>query len=112
VTQISEAGGVNLRIFVVECGRLTESTHKHYTLFYRGFCGSKVPIVIVVTNCEDAEPTIDSWWTDHEPSFTLAGMLFDGHACVCAGGINTRFLLHVVKQLIVEHCTLNGWTKV
>ncbi|KAF8963353.1 P-loop containing nucleoside triphosphate hydrolase protein [Flammula alnicola] len=49
---LSTNGGVHLLIFVVRCGRLTENIQKNYELFYKGFCETKVPIVVVVTGCE------------------------------------------------------------
>jgi len=124
LTDLSNSGGVNQLIFVMKQGRLTDSVHKNYTLFHHGFCESKVPIVVIVTGCEDVEPTMDSWWIDNEALFTEAGMLFDGHACVCAfrgrktktGGYRDEVLVResagVVKQLIVQYCWSNGWTQV
>jgi predicted GTPase len=124
VTNLSNSGGVNLLVFVMKQGRLTETIHKNYVLFQHGFCDSKVPIVIAVTGCEDMEPTMDTWWIDNEASFSKAGMSFDGHACVCAfkgrkihtGGYRNEDLVNesvgVVKQLIVQYCAPNGWEKV
>ena len=84
LTRLSDGGGVNLLVFVIKCGRLTETINKNYKLFHHGFCDSKVPIVIVVTGCENAEPTMDAWWIDNNERFSQAGMAFEGHACVCA----------------------------
>jgi hypothetical protein len=124
VTNLSDSGGVNLLVFVIRCGqRLTETMHKNYTLFHHGFCDSKVPIVIIVTGCEDVEP-MDAWWIDNGASFSRAGMSFIGHACVCAykggrmksGGYRNEDLVEnsvgVVQALIVQHCMPNGWKKV
>ena len=123
VTDLSSSGGVNLLVFVVKCGRLTETTDTNYKLFHRGFCDSKVPTVIVVTGCENVEP-MDMWWTDNKQSFTEAGMLFSAHACVCAyrgskmkdGDYRNEDLVkeseEVVKQLVVQCCTSNGWKQV
>ena len=125
VAELSNSGGVNLLVFIFKCGRrLTKMMHKNYALFHRGFCDSKVPIVIVVTGCENVEPTMDVWWIDNERSFTQAGMSFNGHACVCAfrGRITetgdhrdeglVRESVGVVKQLVVQNCMPNGWKKV
>jgi hypothetical protein len=62
VTDLSNSGGVNLLVFVMKRGRLTETIYKNYDLFHHGFCNSNVPIVVVVTGCEDIEPTMDRWW--------------------------------------------------
>ena len=119
VTNLSNSGGVNLLIFVIKQGRLTETIHKNYVLFHHGFCDSNVPIAIIVTGCKDIEP-MDRWWIDNEVSFSRAGMTFDGHACVCAfkgrqidgGGYHNGDLVNgsvgVVKDLIVQHCASDG----
>ena len=125
VTDLSNSGGVNLLVFVFKCGsRLTETMHKNYSLLYHGFCDSKVPIVIVVTGCENVEPTMDRWWTVNEPSFTNARMSFAGHPCVCAcKGTKTNYgfyrnedlfdeSVEVVRQLIVRCCMRTGWKNV
>jgi hypothetical protein len=123
VTDLSSSGGVNLLVFVIKCGRLTDAIHKNYTLFYRAFCDSKVPILIVVTGCEAVKlPPMDTWWIENEPWFTQAGMSFNGHACVCAfkgtkvGGYRNRDLVEesskVVKQRVVQRCAPNGWKMV
>ena len=124
LTNLSNGGGANLLVFVIRCGRLTETMKKNYNLFHYGFCDSKVPIVIVVTGCENAEPTMDAWWINNEESFSQAGMLFVGHACVCAfkggrkrdGSYRNEDLFEesreLIRPLIVQHCMTTGWKKV
>jgi len=124
VTNLSNSGGVNLLVLVMKRGRLTETIGKNYTLFHHGFCDSKVPIVIVVTGCEDVEPTMDAWWTKNEWCFTQAEISFEGHACVCAykgaktgsGDYRNQDLVvcsvGVVKKLLVQYCTSGGWKMV
>jgi hypothetical protein len=125
VDDLSNAEGINLLVYVVRCNRRSvETMRKHYSLIHHGFCDSKVPIVIVVTGCETVGPTMDSWWSDREASFTAAGMLFNGHACLCAfkglktenGGYRNEDLFNhsmkVVRQLIVQRCMSNSWKKV
>jgi hypothetical protein len=122
VTSLSDSGGVNLLVFVIRIGRLTEIKNNNYRLFHEGFCESKVPIVIVVTGCESVEPPMDSWWSKNKLSFTRAGMSFNGYACVCAfkgteaGGYRDQDLVKesagVVKQLVIRHCMSDGWKQV
>ena len=124
VTDLSDLGGVNLLVFVMKQDRLTETIHKHYALFHGAFCDSKVPIVIVVTGCENVQPTMDTWWIDHERSLTQAGMSFDGYACVCAfkeakttsGASYNEDLVEdsvdVVRKLVVQNSRSKGWKKV
>ena len=117
---LSNAGGINLLVFVIKCDGLTETMRKQYGLFHHGFCDSKVPIVIIVTGCENVRPTMDTWWIDNNSKLTQAGILFNGHACVCTftgrnGGYHNKDLVEqsveVVRRLIVQHCTSNGWKK-
>jgi hypothetical protein len=125
VTDLSNSGGVNLIVFVMKRGKFTRTLHQNYTLFHRGFCDSKVPIVIIVTGCEDVEPTMNTWWIENEPSFTLSGMSFADRACVCAfngptktsGGVRFnedlfKASVDVVRKLVVQHCMSDGWKNV
>jgi len=122
VTDLSNSGGVNLLVFVIRQGRLTDTIHKNYVLFHHGFCDSKVPIVIILTHCEYVEPTMETWWIDNEASFTEAGMTFNGYACVCSfkgterSGYRNEILVgksvEVVKPLVVQQCIPDGWKMV
>ena len=125
VADLSNAGGVNLLVYVVRCNkRPVQAMRKNYSLLYHGLCDSKVPVVIVVTGCENVEPTMDMWWIDNERSFTEAGMSFNAHACVCAfkgarannGGYRNDKLVaesvEVLRRLVVQRCFTNGWKKV
>jgi hypothetical protein len=125
VSDLSDAGGINLLVYVVRGNkRPVETMRKHYSLIHHGFCNSNVPIVIVVTGCENVGPDMDSWWTDNASSFMKNGMPFDGHACVCAykgprtrnGGYRNQDLVDesesAVTRLIVQHCNPTGWKKV
>ena len=125
VTDLSNSGGVNLIVFVMKRGKFTRTLHQNYNLVHRGLFDSKVPIVIIVTGCEDVEPTMDTWWIENEPSFTLSGMSFADHACVCAfngpttsnGGVRFnedlfKASVDVVRKLLVQHCMSDGWKNV
>jgi len=123
VADLSNAGGINLLVYVVKCNnRPAEILRKNYNLLHHSFCNSEVPIVVVVTGCEDVKPTMDTWWIDNEASFTKAGMSFDGHACVCAyrgrkiySGSRDDLVedsVGLVRQLVVENCRSNGWKRV
>jgi len=123
VKSLSYAGGINLLVLVVRCSRLTETMQKNYKLFHHGFCESKVPIVIVVTGCENVEPKMDGWWEQNEERFKKADMNFDGYACVCTfkGRRITEGLYSngepfdeskgKINRLIHEHCSPDGWKK-
>jgi hypothetical protein len=96
---------------------------KNYTLVHEIFCDSEVPIVIVVTGCDNVGPTMDSWWSNNEASVTKARMSFNGHACVCAfqgiqtrdGGYRNKLIedsVEAVKGLVAQHCRSMGWKMV
>lgn len=125
VADLSNRGGINLLVYVIKSNKPSaETLRKNYNLLHHGFCNSKVPIVIVVTGCENLEPTMDTWWVDNEASLTQAGMSFKGYACVCAfrgtktrnGGYRNEDLVedsvNVLRQLVVQHCRSNGWKRV
>ena len=81
VADLSDAGGVNLLIYIIRCNkRPVETMRKNYSLIHHGFCDSNVPIVIVVIGCKSVGPKMDRWWTDNQVSFSRAGMSFKGHA--------------------------------
>jgi len=83
--------------------------------------------VVVVTGCENVEPTMDRWWIDNEPSFTQAGMLFRTYSTVMpvsaplkdqkqrVVAINEDLVeesVEVVRRLVVRCCMSIGWEKV
>ncbi|KAF8878688.1 P-loop containing nucleoside triphosphate hydrolase protein [Gymnopilus junonius] len=122
LTDLSKDGGIHLLVFVVRCGRLTQTVHKNYALFHQGFCDAQVPIVVIVTGCEDVEPRMVEWWTRNESFFTRAGMSFEDYACVCAfkgrstplGYANEDLVdesTELVEKLIAQHCKSVGWKK-
>ncbi|KAF8878689.1 hypothetical protein CPB84DRAFT_1793988 [Gymnopilus junonius] len=122
LTLLSKNGGVHLLVFVVRSGRLKETMKKNYDLFYKGFCETKIPIVVVVTGCEGESNDMDQWWGRNRQFFEKAGMTFRGHACVCAfkgrlgkhGYVNKDLVeqsRELVKDLIVRHRKADGWKK-
>ena len=105
---LSNSGGINLLVYVVRNDkRRGENLLKNYSLIRRVFCDSKVPIVIIITGCENERPT---WGSENELS--QAGMAFNGHACVCAIEGRNRDYQEVVRQLVVKHCLPEGWKQV
>jgi len=114
------SGGVSLLVFCMRAPRITDNTVKNYNVFYKAFCQSKVPIVIVITGLENAEPDMDSWWSTNCGAFEKNGMSFVGHACVTATkGKKTRHGYRYedeyeeskekIEELIVRHHTPTGW---
>ena len=124
IDSLSKKGGVNLLIFVMRCGRITESNQKNYQLFYDTFCEGSVPIVVVVTHCENVEPDMESWWPRNERKIEESGMLFKAYACVCSSrGKKRRDGTYsndqpfeeskgYVEKLIHDNFSPQSWTKV
>ena len=130
VSKLADTGGVNLLICVVKCGRLSHGVEKNYDMFHQAICEAKVPIVIVVTNCENAvdlddpDQTMDSWWNQNEERFERAALRFENYACVCASrGRKLKDGTYSndepfedsrgkVDALIHQCCLPNGWSKV
>jgi hypothetical protein len=54
-------GGLTLLVYVMRAPRLKSSSKANYEVFYRGFCQSGVPIIIIITGLEH-EPNMDKWW--------------------------------------------------
>ena len=113
VGELSNAGGINLLVYVVKCNKQSAKTlRKNYSLMYHGLCDSGVPIVMVVTGCENVKPTAENWWIENEPALTRVGMSFDGHACVCAKKGGDGGYDEAVRQLIFQHSLSEGWKQV
>ncbi|KAK7472062.1 hypothetical protein VKT23_000176 [Stygiomarasmius scandens] len=75
--------GISLLVFCLRAPRITDGAAKNYAMFYRELCGSRVPIVIVVTGLENEIDT-EEWWVTNEHVFKGYGMHFDGHARITA----------------------------
>ncbi|KAJ2917976.1 hypothetical protein MD484_g2442, partial [Candolleomyces efflorescens] len=80
----SLGGKVHLLVYCIRGKRFRQVIKDNYELFYRRFCNSQVPIVVVVTGLENEEPDMDSWWTKNERDFEKYGLRFDGWTCITA----------------------------
>ena len=64
--------GVSLLVFVMEKGRIKKSLEENYKLFVDAICMNLVPVVLVITHCEqEAEPGV--WWTENKQHFDEYG---------------------------------------
>jgi len=108
VGDLSSNGGINLLVYVIRNNKgRGENLRKNYNLIRHGFCDSKVPIVIIITGCENERPT---WWSKNDLS--QVGISFDGYACVCAIEGRNGDYEEVVRQLVVKCCLEEGWKQV
>ena len=82
IRDLSGASGVDLLVFVKECGKLTESERYCHRLFQEFLCEGQVPVAVVVTHLEDQEP-MEHWWETNGEGLlkALSGNVI-GHACI------------------------------
>ena len=68
----SPEDGVSLLVFVMEKGRIKKSLEENYKLFVDAICMNHVPVVLVITHCEqEAKPGV--WWTENKQYFDRYG---------------------------------------
>lgn len=77
-------GRIHLLVYCIRGKRFRQVIKDNYELFYKQFCGSRVPIVVVVTGLENEEPDMESWWKDNEGDFEKYGLRFQDQACITA----------------------------
>lgn len=60
--------GVNVIVFMIRKGRITETMVDNYTIFVRDICQRKVPVVMAVSGCElDSEDKPWFWRVVKDP---------------------------------------------
>ncbi|RXW15613.1 hypothetical protein EST38_g10240 [Candolleomyces aberdarensis] len=77
-------GKIHLLVYCIRGKRFRQVIKDNYELFYRRFCRSQVPIVVVITGLENEEPDMENWWTENEWEFRKYGLAFKDHACITA----------------------------
>jgi len=85
--------GFNLIIMVIRMGRITETIRRNYMLFVDAITKHKVPVVCVVTGCENFDP-IQQWVTENEMEFEKSSMVFNrmvGGCCASGGRMEPIF---------------------
>ena len=82
--KLKDAGGAHLLLFCMRLGHITSTTVNNYRLFVEFSFQKRVPVGVVVTNCEN-ETDVEGWWARNEPGIVNKhGIRSDGHACVTA----------------------------
>ncbi|KAI6000743.1 P-loop containing nucleoside triphosphate hydrolase protein [Pisolithus albus] len=97
IDALNRAGGVDLLLFCMRGGRLSDAQLKNYRLFQEYLCEKKVPVAIVVTHLEQ-EDNMEQWWDDNEEDLRSFKIDSVGHACVTAINKNT----HLFKGKLEE----------
>ena len=83
ILKLKDAGGIHLLLFCMRRGKITLTVRNNYRLFVEFFCQRKVPVGVVVTNCEHEED-MEGWWARNKSGIDGYGIRSDGHACVTA----------------------------
>jgi GTP-binding protein EngB required for normal cell division len=109
ITNLKDAGGIDLLVFCVRAGRFTSAIQSNYRLFYEWLCEKKVPIVLVLTGLE-REKNMEDWWTKYKFTFDKYGIFVDGHACItAASGLEGKHQLlyeesrRLIHDLVRKH---------
>jgi hypothetical protein len=90
--------GVNLLVYVMRVGRIVKTDQDNYSLFFKGLCGSQVPIALVLTHGDDcvvdddddddpddfAESAMGTWLEHNRATFEENGLYFRNEAVVIA----------------------------
>lgn len=67
--------GVCLLVYVMEKGRIKKSLEDNYKLFVDGICLGQVPVIGVLTHCEQ-EPVMGKWYNENKYVFDTYGFNF------------------------------------
>ncbi|KAG2351071.1 hypothetical protein BDR07DRAFT_1467908 [Suillus spraguei] len=81
---LERQGGIDLLLFCMRAGRLTDTVQTNYRLFHEFLCDKKVPIVVVITYLENEVGEMDNWWKQNEAIFCEREIHVVGHACIAA----------------------------
>lgn len=80
-------GGINLLIYVMRIGTITQTEKANYDMFCRVITNQKVPVICVITGCENEDP-MSRWVTNNQRFFDNNEMQFNGivGTCFAKGG--------------------------
>jgi len=104
------AMGFNLLIMVVKAGRETTSFKKNYELFVDGISRFKVPVICVVTGCENEKTekrTMQDWVRDNRPKLEQNRMCFAEMVAGCCAV--SRGELELFFKDLREETKFNVW---
>jgi len=79
--------GISLIVYVMKKGRINKVSRKNYDYFVKTFCKNEVPVLLVVTHCED-EGVLGKWYHSQEAKFIEYNMRFADVVCGCAADLS------------------------
>ncbi|KAG6890214.1 hypothetical protein C0995_010225 [Termitomyces sp. Mi166 len=59
----------------------TRALKTNYDLFVKHICKGNVPVILVVTGCENESP-MNNWWIRNERILNAHGLRYQGHVCI------------------------------
>lgn len=74
--------GYNLLVHVMRAPRITQSHVDNYRFFVDKLAGNNIPVILVVTGCENEDP-MDAWARKNHAEFTKGGMNYRGIFATC-----------------------------
>ena len=83
ITTLHNNGGIDLLLFCVRGGRLTNTMQRNYRLFFEFLCDKQVPLAIIVTHLEQ-EGVMENWWARNKETFRRYDIRSVAHACITA----------------------------
>lgn len=89
--------GLNLLVYVVRGCRLGKVIKPNYDIFVTGICRGKVPVVLVITGCEDESP-MENWWSDNKGILDAHGLYFKDHACITSSRGKLKGGVHLLEE--------------
>jgi GTP-binding protein EngB required for normal cell division len=75
--------GICLIVYVMKQGRINAISRKNYDYFVKSFCNNEVPVLLVVTHCEEVSIP-EHWYSSEKENFEKYGMIFNAVVCGCA----------------------------
>ncbi|KAG6890213.1 hypothetical protein C0995_010224 [Termitomyces sp. Mi166 len=111
--------GLSLLVYVIRGWRLSTVLKTNYDIFVTGLCQRQVPVVLVVTGCENDSP-MDNWWTQNERVLDAHDLHFESQACITSTRGKIKDGEHVyeeeykeseakVRDLVVKNLRETPW---
>lgn len=117
--RLERSGGVDLVVYCIRRGRLSDEQVKHLRTIWRTFCRGDVPLVLVVSGVEYRRGSIEHWWEENgEDLINATQVTFSDHICLPVDtwdparpswkhqhqGASYEDSQRLVRDLVIRHC--------
>lgn len=96
---------ISLAIMVIGKSKITATMEQNYKLFAKKIFMEKVPVLLMVTKCEEYE-NMGVWCQKNKIYFELYKMTFADVICGCAKESSSSNVMAVFLQLYKEQCSI------